>query len=128
MGTRTLTLELPEELIEIIGSPEAAAAKAREALVIELLRDATISQGQAARLLDLAADIPILLDDRAARRTARALGLHVYGSAGVLGLAKERGLIPAVRPVLDRLRAAGLYLSDRIYADILAQAQEEART
>ena len=51
MATQTLTVELPEELLDLLGTPEAAAAKARDALVIELLRDATISQGQAARLL-----------------------------------------------------------------------------
>ena len=46
-----LTIELPEELLALLGSPEAAAAKARAALVIELLREGAVSQGQAARLL-----------------------------------------------------------------------------
>ena len=50
VATQALTVELPEELIDLFGTLEAAA-KAREALVIELLRDASISQGQAARLL-----------------------------------------------------------------------------
>jgi hypothetical protein len=40
-------------LIELLGSPEAAAAKAKGALVLELLREARISQGQAAGLLRL---------------------------------------------------------------------------
>ena len=53
MKTRTLTLELPEELVKLLGSPEAAAAKAREALVLALLREARISQGKAAHLLGL---------------------------------------------------------------------------
>jgi predicted HTH domain antitoxin len=51
MGTRTLSVEVPDELLALLGSPESAAAKAREALVMELLRDATISQGKAAALL-----------------------------------------------------------------------------
>lgn len=51
MATRTLTLEVPEELIRLVGPPEAAAALAHEALVMELLRRAAISQGTAARLL-----------------------------------------------------------------------------
>jgi hypothetical protein len=33
MATRSLELELPDELIALLGSPEAAAAKAKEALV-----------------------------------------------------------------------------------------------
>jgi predicted HTH domain antitoxin len=53
MGTRTLTLELPEEIVALLGSPEGAAAKARETLVIELLREARIGQGLAAELLGL---------------------------------------------------------------------------
>ncbi len=53
MGTRTLSLELPDELVALLGSEEAVAAKAKEALVLELLREARISQGKAARLLGL---------------------------------------------------------------------------
>lgn len=49
----TLTLDLPEELLALLGSPEAAAARAREALVLDLLREARISQGKAARLLGI---------------------------------------------------------------------------
>lgn len=74
--------------------------------------------------LDLGGKVTVLLDDRAARRTARSRRLRVLGSGGVLGLAKELGLIPAVRPHLDRLKAAGLYLSDTAYAEILAQSGE----
>src|SRR5919197_1225326 len=51
MGTHTLSVEVPDELLALLGSPEAAAVRAREALVMELLRDATISQGKAAALL-----------------------------------------------------------------------------
>ncbi len=51
MATQTLTLELPDELVALLGSPEAAAARAKQALVLDLLREARISQGRAARLL-----------------------------------------------------------------------------
>ena len=53
MATQTLTIELPEELLALLGSPEEAASKAKETLVAELLREARISQGQAARLLGM---------------------------------------------------------------------------
>ncbi len=53
MSTRTIELELPEDLVKLLGSPEAAASRAKEALVLELLREASISQGQAAQLLGL---------------------------------------------------------------------------
>ena len=48
-----LTLELPDELLDLLGSPEVVAVKVREALVLDLLRDGRISQGQAARLLGI---------------------------------------------------------------------------
>lgn len=51
MGTRTLSVEIPEELVALLGSPEAAAAKAKEAFVMELLRDVRIGQSRAAELL-----------------------------------------------------------------------------
>ena len=53
MATQSLTIDLPEELVALLGSPEAAAAKAKEALVLQLLREARLSQGQAASLLGL---------------------------------------------------------------------------
>ena len=45
----------------------------------------------------------IPLDDDPARKLATELGLRVIGTAGVLILAKERQLMPAVRPCLDAL-------------------------
>ena len=53
MATQTISVELPDELVALLGSPDAAATKAREALILELLREAQISQGLAARLLGI---------------------------------------------------------------------------
>ena len=52
-----------------------------------------------------------ILDDRLGRRCARSLGIPVRGTVGVVLLAKRRGIIPAARPVVDSLRAAGLFIS-----------------
>lgn len=49
----TVTVELPEELVEEIGSLDALAVQARRALVLDLLRQGRLSQGQVARLLGL---------------------------------------------------------------------------
>lgn len=51
MSTRTLSVEVPEELVALLGSPEAVATQAREALVLDLLRQARVTQGKAAQLL-----------------------------------------------------------------------------
>lgn len=47
----------------------------------------------------------LLLDDRDARRHAELLGLRISGTLGVLLLAKERGKLAAVSPILKRLDA-----------------------
>lgn len=49
----TLTVELPEDLVETLGSPEALASQARQAFVLDLLREGQISQGVVARLLGI---------------------------------------------------------------------------
>ena len=61
----------------------------------------------------------LLVDDLAARRCARTLGLRVIGTLGVALRAKKQGLIPSATPLLMRLRDAGLYLDDEILAAAL---------
>lgn len=66
----------------------------------------------------------ILVDDQRARKTASDFGLRVSGSLGVLLMAKKRGLLPAIRPSLDRLRASDIHLSDELFREVLAMAGE----
>ncbi|VAW82993.1 hypothetical protein MNBD_GAMMA13-1244 [hydrothermal vent metagenome] len=51
------------------------------------------------------------MDDKLARRAASHLGLQVIGTGGVLTKARQMGRIPAVAPLLERLRAKGYHLS-----------------
>ncbi|MGH2614634.1 MAG: UPF0175 family protein [Thermomicrobiales bacterium] len=48
---RTITIELPNDLVASLDSLEGIEDRAWKALVLDLLRDAQISQGKAARLL-----------------------------------------------------------------------------
>lgn len=61
-----------------------------------------------------------IVDDLAARRCAAVLGIPVRGTLGLVLTAKQRGKIPAARPVLDNLRSLGMYLSDRVINQALA--------
>lgn len=65
-----------------------------------------------------------IIDDLAARRCARVLGIGVRGTLGLLLLAKQRGRIARARPVLDALRREGMYLSDRVVDEALALVGE----
>jgi hypothetical protein len=51
--TRPLTLDLPEEVFDALGSEERIAQLAREGLVIELLRTCRLGQSRAAELLGI---------------------------------------------------------------------------
>ena len=65
-----------------------------------------------------------ILDDLAARRCARFLGLTVMGTGRLLVLAKQRGLIGSVREPLDRLTAQDFRMSERLIAKLLHAAGE----
>jgi predicted nucleic acid-binding protein len=65
-----------------------------------------------------------ILDDRAARRCAAALGVATHGTLHVLLEAKRAGLIPVVAPLIERLRTSGLFLSDSLVRAVLKSAGE----
>lgn len=67
----------------------------------------------------------IVLDESKARRVAEILGLPYIGTVGLLLLAKQRGCISQLRPLLDALRAQRFRLSDRVYQAVLRQANED---
>ncbi len=66
----------------------------------------------------------LLMDDNAAKKTAKFLGMTVTGTLGILIRAKKEGYIPTVRPLLDALLADGLYISDAVRDYVLEAAGE----
>jgi len=66
----------------------------------------------------------VILDERAARAIAITRGLPVIGTAGLLVRAKDRNLIPAVRPLLIRMQEAGMRYSQRFFEALLEQLGE----
>jgi predicted HTH domain antitoxin len=52
-ATRTITIELPDALVSALDTLDGIEDRAWQALVLDLLRDGEISQGRAARLLDV---------------------------------------------------------------------------
>jgi hypothetical protein len=66
----------------------------------------------------------VLLDDAAARAAANALKLSTTGTLGILLLAKERGLIVAVAPVLAELARHGFRVTEAVRSRILQLASE----
>jgi predicted nucleic acid-binding protein len=66
----------------------------------------------------------VVLDDLEARRCAKAMGVRVIGTLGVVGRAKARGRIAQAAPVVERLRRTGLYVSDSVVQHILREVGE----
>jgi predicted nucleic acid-binding protein len=66
-----------------------------------------------------------VLDDGQGRRCARALGIPVIGTLGLVVRAARQGVIPTAAPVVGELRAAGLRLDDHLVADVLRRALGE---
>jgi predicted nucleic acid-binding protein len=66
----------------------------------------------------------LLVDEREARRAAVSDDITVVGTFEVLKEAKDRGVIPQVKPILDALIAAGMYLSDELYEQFLRAVGE----
>lgn len=67
-----------------------------------------------------------MVDDAAARRCTRTVGIPTLSTGGALVLAKRRGLIPTVSSSIEALRDAGLWLSDDLVSLLKQQAGEDA--
>lgn len=59
-------------------------------------------------------DVLILIDDRAGREVAKRLKIPVSGLVGILLLAKEKGLLEKIGPLLEELRDKGYWLTDEV--------------
>jgi predicted nucleic acid-binding protein len=65
-----------------------------------------------------------VLDDRAARACARAHGVRMIGTLGVILLARKNGLIARARPWVDRAQSAGLFLDPALVSQVLSTIGE----
>ena len=66
----------------------------------------------------------LILDDLKARKIARRLGIRVIATAGVLLLAKKRGVVGEVKPLLRELVEKGFRISNEVIDVILESAGE----
>ena len=65
-----------------------------------------------------------VLDDLQARRCARSLGIPTTGTLGVILRAKQHGLIPEARPLLETLIQNQMYISRELVETALADVGE----
>ncbi|MBI4617706.1 MAG: DUF3368 domain-containing protein [Planctomycetes bacterium] len=92
---------------------------------LELQRRLHPGETQALRLaLEVRADL-LLIDEEDGRVEARRLGLSVIGLLGTLVMAKNQGVLPAIRPVVEDLRTrASFWMSDALVEEVLGSVGE----
>src|SRR5258708_3665149 len=110
-------IDLLEKLLGTVAIPEAVAREVAPSVIlpnwieraqvgsstVATLLSATLGVGESETIclaLERRAEI-VLLDDRPARRAAQSLHLPVFGTLRVLLIAKNRGLLLAVKPEFD---------------------------
>lgn len=68
----------------------------------------------------------LLLDDLNGRRVAKAMGIPIVGTLGILVAAKQKGIIPKLVPVLNVLKKHRYYIADEILQRALVLVNEES--
>lgn len=66
----------------------------------------------------------VIIDDNAAKKTAKFLGLKVTGTLGILLKAKKSNIIPNVFTVMNQLIQNGFYISQEVYDLVKTEAGE----
>ena len=102
-----------------------AVQAVQDTLAVQLLKE-ELDAGESEAIIlarELSADL-ILMDERAATRKARTISLRAIGTLGVLLMARDKGLVTSLKPLLDDLRRAGFRMSDALYHQVLHSAGE----
>ena len=89
--------------------------------------DLGLDPGETAILIaeSLRADL-LLIDERTGRKVASQRGVAVRGTLGILVQARQSGVLPALKPVLDALVAEGFRIAPALIREALAHVGEDA--
>jgi len=90
------------------------------------LLEGTLDRGEssAIALAVTLENVLLILDDLKARKEAKRLGFKITGTLGVLFRAKQKGLIPALKPCIDKLQAVDFRISPLIVKELLTLSGE----
>jgi predicted nucleic acid-binding protein len=69
-------------------------------------------------------DSVLVIDEKKGRKIARELDLEIIGTLRILLLAKQKGIIPAVKPLIETLHQCNFRFSKSIVEEILKEANE----
>lgn len=66
----------------------------------------------------------LIIDEQKGRKIAYELGLEVTGSLGILLLAKQKGIIPNVKSLINKIQSTNFRISDSLINRTLKLANE----
>lgn len=98
---------------------------ARDRTAVEVLLD-ELDLGEAETIV-LAREIHadwVIMDEKKGRQKLTHLGINKIGTLGILLKAKETGLIPHIRPELEKLQKHGFSISQNVIEYVLEQSKE----
>lgn len=122
--TQDILLEFGEQLPDWVEVQQARDQYKQQLLEMQ------IDKGEASAIA-LALETPdstLILDDGKARRLAERLGLSVTGTLGVIIRAKNIGLIPSIKPYLEKIRETNFRISEELEQTALKEANENDKT
>ena len=86
-----------------------------------------LDEGEVASIrlaLEAPGEALLLIDERAGRSVAQELGLRVAGTAAVIGLAKQHGLIESARTVFAELHVSDFRIAAAVIQTVLERCGE----
>ena len=66
----------------------------------------------------------LIIDDYKARKLAKTLRIDYLGTIGVILLAKQKGIIHAVKPILEKIKTTNFRISAELEVYVLMEAKE----
>jgi len=140
LGTLFGQVWIPKEVrSELLDGPEcedhAAILAAEASAVLQTWPSAApkrpelpdLDEGESACIrlgLAEAGRVLILMDERAGRSVAEEQGLRVAGTAAIIGMARQKGLIPSAHAVFERLHASDFRISAVVIKTVLRRVGE----
>ncbi len=91
---------------------------------LSLIVDLGLGESEVLAVATIHPSALVILDDKLARRIAKMRGFLLTGTAGVLLRAKEKGFIPALKPVIEKLLSLNFRLKPDLVNAILEVAGE----
>ncbi|WP_407483594.1 DUF3368 domain-containing protein [Elizabethkingia meningoseptica] len=118
--TTDIASEFGEKLPEWIGILKVTDLHKQQILELQL------DKGESSAIA-LAIEIPnstVILDDFKARRIATQLGINFTGTIGIIVKAKLNGVIPSIKPFLEKIEKTNFRISNELKTIALKEANE----